>query len=95
MALSLLQTKKLLFNNVPLIFIYTGAFCTLVSNNDNIIVNADAERLTQVVSNLLTNAFKFTQKGEISVNITTDDTDQQAIVSVTGTGQGIDPEMMP
>ena len=66
-----------------------------ISNNDNIIVNADAERLTQVVSNLLTNAFKFTQKGEISVNITTDDTDQQVIVSVIDTGQGIDPEIMP
>jgi two-component system sensor histidine kinase VicK len=64
-------------------------------NNDNIIVNADAERLTQVISNLLTNAFKFTQKGEISVNISTDDTDQQVVVSVTDTGQGIDPEIMP
>jgi signal transduction histidine kinase/CheY-like chemotaxis protein len=65
------------------------------SNNDNIIVYADAERLTQVVSNLLANAFKFTQEGEISVNITTDDTDQQVIVSVTDSGQGIDPEIMP
>ena len=46
------------------------------SNNDNIIVKADAERLTQVVSNLLSNAIKFTRKGEISVNITTDDTNQ-------------------
>jgi two-component system, OmpR family, sensor histidine kinase VicK len=65
------------------------------SNNDNIIVNADAERLTQVVSNLLSNAIIFTSKGEISVNITRDDTDQQIIVSVTDTGQGIDPEIMP
>ena len=65
------------------------------SNNDNIIVNADAERITQVISNLLSNAIKFTQEGEISVNITTDDTDQQVIVSVTDTGQGIDPEIMP
>jgi two-component system, OmpR family, sensor histidine kinase VicK len=65
------------------------------SDNDNIIVEADAERLTQVVSNLLSNAIKFTRKGEISVNITTDDTNQQIIVSVTDTGQGIDPEIMP
>ena len=65
------------------------------SNNDNIIVKADAERLTQVVSNLLSNAIKFTRKGEISVNITTDDTNHQIIVSVTDTGQGIDPEIMP
>ena len=65
------------------------------SNNDNIIVNADADRLTQVVSNLLSNAIKFTSKGEISVNITRDDTEQQIVVSVTDTGEGIDPEIMP
>jgi signal transduction histidine kinase/CheY-like chemotaxis protein len=65
------------------------------SSNDNIIVNADAGRLTQVISNLLSNAIKFTSKGEISVNITRDDTYQQIIVSVTDTGQGIDPEIMP
>ncbi|CAN5525151.1 hypothetical protein BH18THE2_BH18THE2_41610 [soil metagenome] len=65
------------------------------SNNDNIIVNADAERLTQVISNLLSNAIKFTQKGEISVNITRDDIEKQVIVSVTDTGQGIDPEIIP
>ena len=65
------------------------------SNNGNVIVKADAERLTQVVSNLLSNAIKFTQKGEISVNITRDDTNQQVIVSVTDTGQGIDPEIIP
>ena len=65
------------------------------SNNDNIIVKADAERLTQVVSNLLGNAIKFTWEGEISVNLTRDDTDQLVIVSVTDTGQGIDPEIIP
>jgi signal transduction histidine kinase/CheY-like chemotaxis protein len=65
------------------------------SNNDNIIVKADAERLTQVVSNLLGNAIKFTCEGEISVNLSRDDTDQLVVVSVTDTGQGIDPEIIP
>ena len=65
------------------------------SDNDNIIVEADAERLTQVISNLLSNAIKFTRKGEVSINITTDDTDRQIVISVTDTGQGIDPEIMP
>ena len=68
---------------------------TYSSNNDNIIVNADADRLTQVVLNVLSNAIKFTRKGTVSINITTNDTDQQIIVSVTDTGQGIDPEIMP
>jgi two-component system, OmpR family, sensor histidine kinase VicK len=65
------------------------------TNNDNIIVKADAERLTQVVWNLLSNAIKFTREGEISVNVERDDTAQQIIVSVSDTGQGIDPEIMP
>jgi two-component system, OmpR family, sensor histidine kinase VicK len=65
------------------------------SNNDNIIVKVDAERLTQVVSNLLGNAIKFTWEGEISVNLSRDDTDQLVVVSVTDTGQGIDPEIIP
>ncbi len=64
------------------------------SNNDNIIVKADVTRLTQVVSNLLSNTIKFTLKGQISVNVTRDDINQQTIVSVTDTGQGIDPEIM-
>ena len=51
--------------------------------------------LNQVVSNLLGNAIKFTQSGEISVNVAKNDADQQIIVSVTDTGQGIDPEIMP
>ena len=65
------------------------------SNDDNIVVKADSEMLNQVVSNLLGNAIKFTQSGEISVNVAKDDADQQIIVSVTDTGQGIDPEIMP
>jgi signal transduction histidine kinase/ActR/RegA family two-component response regulator len=68
---------------------------TYSSNNDNIIVKADTDRLTQVISNLLSNAIKFTRKGEVSINITTDDTDRQIVISVTDTGQGIDPEIMP
>ncbi|MGH9982861.1 MAG: sensor histidine kinase, partial [Nitrososphaeraceae archaeon] len=58
---------------------------TYSSNNDNIIVKADTDRLTQVVSNLLSNAIKFTRKGEVSINITTDDTDRQIVISVTDT----------
>jgi two-component system, OmpR family, sensor histidine kinase VicK len=65
------------------------------TNNDNIIVKADAERLTQVVWNLLSNAIKFTRQGEISVNVERDDTAQQIIVSVIDTGSGIDSDILP
>jgi signal transduction histidine kinase len=68
----------------------------LYSNTDDIIVEADKGRLIQVVSNLFSNAVKFTNEGgEIYVTIKKDDTDQQIIVSVTDNGQGIDPEIFP
>jgi signal transduction histidine kinase len=58
----------------------------------SVIIECDKERITQVVSNLLRNAIKFTDKGgEISLNIQRDA--QQVIVSVKDNGNGIDPKM--
>ena len=62
---------------------------------DNIIVEADRTRLTQVISNLLNNANKFTKEGIISITTTKDKDNQEVIVSIQDTGSGIDPEIMP
>jgi signal transduction histidine kinase len=59
----------------------------------NIVVQADRMRISQVVSNLLSNAAKFTKKG--AVYISADTEDGQVVVSVKDTGPGIDPEIMP
>ncbi|HEU4824760.1 MAG TPA: sensor histidine kinase [Nitrososphaeraceae archaeon] len=67
------------------------------------IVEADRRRLTQVISNLLNNALKFTKEGTITITTTTTierkdaerDTGEEVIVSVKDTGTGIDPELMP
>jgi signal transduction histidine kinase len=37
------------------------------NNNDEIIIDADRNRLSQVIYNLLDNAFKFTNEGSITV----------------------------
>jgi signal transduction histidine kinase len=58
-----------------------------------IVVQADRMRISQVVSNLLSNAAKFTKKG--AVYISADTQDGQVVVSVKDTGPGIDPEIMP
>jgi signal transduction histidine kinase len=64
------------------------------NNNQNpIFVEADKSRLTQVISNLLHNAIKFTLKGHITIS--TEKTDSDAIVRVKDTGSGIDPEIYP
>ncbi|MBV9177296.1 MAG: sensor histidine kinase [Nitrososphaeraceae archaeon] len=58
-----------------------------------IFVEADKGRMTQVIYNLLSNAFKFTKEGTIS--ITVEKKDSQAIVSVEDTGEGINSELLP
>jgi signal transduction histidine kinase len=58
-----------------------------------IFVEADRERITQVVWNLLTNAMKFTKDGTITVS--TRVTGREVIVSVRDTGEGIDPKIQP
>ncbi len=59
---------------------------------DNILIQADRIRLTQVISNLLGNAVKFTKKGIISITIKKEN--DKAIVGIQDTGLGIDAEIM-
>ena len=70
------------------------------NNNDNIIVEADKNRLSQVIFNLLNNAIKFTDEGSIIVivgtkKITNNNTSNKVIVSIKDTGTGIDSEILP
>ena len=60
-----------------------------------IIVEADRERINQVISNLLSNSIKFTNDGHVSLNIATNDHNNEVIVTVRDTGTGINPEIIP
>ena len=60
---------------------------------DNILVEADRNRLTQVISNLLSNAVKFTNEG--SITIKTEKKDGRVFVYIKDTGTGIDAEIIP
>ena len=59
-------------------------------------LNSDADRLVQVIMNLVNNAVKFTEEGTITVNVERleeDDDGQETLkFSVTDTGIGIPPE---
>lgn len=57
-------------------------------------VRGDATRLLQIVSNLLTNAVKFTHDGG-SVSVALEQDEQQAIVRVSDSGVGIDADFLP
>ena len=57
----------------------------------------DADRLTQVLNNLLTNAMRYTPKGgtiRLSAGISPDEADKIRI-AITDMGSGIDPEILP
>jgi signal transduction histidine kinase len=60
-----------------------------------VFVEVDRTRIAQVISNLLSNAFKFTKEGSIIVNIELDQRNSRATVSVKDSGKGIDPEVVP
>src|SRR5919107_1130096 len=62
---------------------------------DDFFVEADKERLMQVISNLMNNAIKFTQKGTITVITKKKEESNEIIVSVKDSGSGIDPEITP
>jgi two-component system sensor histidine kinase VicK len=66
-------------------------------NNQDVFVDADKERLAQVIFNLLNNAIKFTQEGSITISAgeKVESDKKIVIVSVKDTGTGIDTEMLP
>jgi two-component system, OmpR family, sensor histidine kinase VicK len=63
--------------------------------SDKIFAFADKNRIQQVIFNLLDNATKFTDKGEIIISIESDNDNNEATIRIQDTGQGIDPEILP
>ena len=81
---------------------------SFISKDDDIFVEADRLRLSQIFDNILSNAIKFTAEGSITIAIQrneeeygggrgndNDNYDNEAIVSIKDTGTGIDPEIFP
>jgi signal transduction histidine kinase/CheY-like chemotaxis protein len=67
-------------------------------NADLFLIEADRDRISQVISNLLSNALKFTIEDDtIYVTIEKKDTGStgEVTVSIKDTGTGIDPEIFP
>jgi len=74
----------------------------LKQKDDDIIVEADKNRLAQVMSNLISNALKFTEKeSEARISIVVEKNDpevgknQDIVVSVKDSGEGINPVIFP
>jgi signal transduction histidine kinase len=68
----------------------------LVSHIDHTedLVEADANRLQQVIGNILGNAIKFTESGR-EVDLRLERVDHKMRISVTDQGEGIEPAFLP
>ncbi len=53
----------------------------------------DSNIITTILNNLMSNAAKYTPKGEIKLSLT--ETEQEAVITVSDTGYGIAPEALP
>ena len=62
-----------------------------VQSPKQVFVNADAQKITQIILNLLDNAVKFTSYGKISIKLEQDENYVQ--VTMTDTGSGIDDKI--
>jgi two-component system sensor histidine kinase VicK len=69
------------------------------NDNNEIIIEADRNRLSQVIHNLLHNAIKFTTDGSITVIVErkkdNNNNYNKILVSIKDTGTGIHPEVLP
>jgi signal transduction histidine kinase len=87
-------------DDLPLSKEFSSKNIQLLYEARDILLEADKSRITEVFSNLLTNAIKFTQKGTITISveidkISKDDNKNWVIVSVKDTGKGIDINILP
>jgi len=71
------------------------------NHHSTLFVYADKNRIQQVIFNLLDNASKFTEKGEITLSIITKEKDEKnkdtnnITIRIQDTGKGIDSEILP
>ena len=74
---------------------FASANVMLITNLEPVVALCDRDRIQNVVSNLLTNALKFTRPGGHVTIQTSRNGDHQAIVRVSDTGIGIPADELP
>ena len=67
----------------------------LALDEGDVLVVADKHRVSQVISNLLNNAIKFTEQGDITISTEKEEKyGKEVIVKVKDSGSGIDPDII-
>jgi two-component system, OmpR family, sensor histidine kinase VicK len=81
---------KLLYHNIT-----KQVDITDLAGHEGIMAYVDRGRISQVISNLIDNAFNFTKKGAITITKEKRIEDGSVIVSIKDTGTGIDSQILP
>jgi signal transduction histidine kinase len=81
---SIIESKQLIFD-------HHGLTCELTSENKNIEIWIDQERMSQVINNLLENSIRYTNKGG-SITITVREEKDTVAIVISDTGVGIPEE---
>jgi signal transduction histidine kinase len=58
-------------------------------------IDADVDRITQVLQNIVSNAIKFTTDGSINIKVGKDQQSDKVLIQVSDTGGGIPSEILP
>jgi signal transduction histidine kinase len=89
LAEDIINTSKVLLKNKPVNLV-------VQIPDDMPVIRSDSLRVRQIISNLLTNAIKFTEKGDITVRARVSETDPDMVeIMVKDSGIGIKPEHLP
>jgi len=67
----------------------------LFSPKGHVLVHADKDRIAQVILNLIDNAFKFTQSGDILIDVNKQNDNDTVIISVNDSGIGVNTQIAP
>lgn len=67
----------------------------VVKPTSTVFVYADKERIMQVVCNLLSNAFKFTKDGTVSIDVEKKTMQREAVITIKDSGLGINLSVLP
>ncbi|WP_052467065.1 hybrid sensor histidine kinase/response regulator transcription factor [Psychroserpens damuponensis] len=88
---------KHIFNLFESLAIQKHLKTSFKSKKEQIYVYFDSEKLEQVITNLLSNAFKFTDKGEVSVtlNEVTIKNNDYCKITIQDSGKGIHEQQLP
>ncbi|MDR1273027.1 MAG: helix-turn-helix domain-containing protein, partial [Odoribacteraceae bacterium] len=70
-----------------------GLTLAFTSNCEKLVTALDTDKMEKIMNNLLSNAFKFTRRGGVTVTLTIDEAAYE--VRVEDTGAGIPPENLP